>query len=44
MNVQITENKLIELYLEIDDLFIEFMNYQKQREPIPKDYRQELLN
>ena len=36
MNVQITENKLIELYLEIDDLFIEFMNYQKAKGTYPK--------
>ena len=29
MNIQFTENKLIKLFIEIDDLIIAFRNYQK---------------
>jgi len=30
MNVQITENKLLELYIEVDDLYLEYVKYQKE--------------
>ncbi len=30
MNVQFTENKLIELFIEVDDLYKAFIAYQKK--------------
>ena len=36
MDVQFTENKLIKLFIEIDDLLIAFKKYQEREGLIPK--------
>ena len=36
MNVQFTENKLIELFIEVDDLYKAYVEYQKQIGFVPK--------
>ena len=36
MDVQITEKKLISLFIEIDDLIISYRSYQKEHQLLPK--------
>lgn len=37
MNVQITENKLLALYIEVDDLHLEYVKYQKRKGLLAKN-------
>ena len=36
MNIQITEKKVISLFIEIDDLIILYRSYQKENQLLPK--------